>query len=302
MEISIELPKEIYDKYLKFVCYERTYNYILNFHMNDLKTDNLFIDRIFGYNFDEVSPEPLIREENMLSQVFKSFGHNIEVIKNDFLDVLLFELENGKFVQIAMEMTNAQNEKYYTSVLLEGTSNNNILFTKVSETENKVRFNISVDELIQRVMFVDKKTSLEIIDIKAMKSGYDQVKYSILGKNIEKLNGLEQYICSQSELFNNSKDGLEILDDKIQQLRFSKHLLNKLYPCYFYLNFQSNEFQNEELKNIANELHVNLEKLEKICSIVLGTRKEKMLINYFETLELIKENIDTACRHLEKYE
>lgn len=273
------------NKEIKYVCYERTYHYFLKKYMEIKSPDIFYIDRFLGFKFNCDNPEPLFPQSNLLEELMRDKCINIEVVEiNDLINILFGKLETN-VAKVGMSMLNAQNEEYFTSVLLEKIDSDYVFYTKISETARDIEKPLPIDEFLERIYRENNKVEIEWL---SYDSPIDALLWFEKGKekyaNLQYVNEFEEFILSQKSFYCNVENQQNLKCDKKLQLRFSKHVLNKLYPLVFFLEEEFISSNENDLVLEGIKLEQSLNKFQKISSIILSLGDFQYIEAYIEML------------------
>lgn len=291
------------EKLLQYVCYERTYQYFMKKYLKINSGDLLYYDRMLGFNFDENDAEPIIPHANEL-QLFleENFIINDTVTLEGLLN-RLSQASNQELAKVGMSMKNAQGEDYYTSVLLESASEHEVFFTKINEVETINNQPISLENFKKRV-YLNKQNKIDVEFLQYDGKSYEKKVGNIMKTGLVKYcateyaQGFREYIEDQRRKLDEENALLQMGENKNLQLRFSKHVLNKLYPIVFFLQtIQS----NEELIILSQKIIKSLEDLEKVAAIILSLQKATYIPMYLTILEDIDTELKEAYRLMKNY-
>ncbi|EPU1811171.1 hypothetical protein ACVU02_000591 [Listeria monocytogenes] len=273
------------NKEIKYVCYERTYHYFLKKYMEIKSPDIFYIDRFLGFKFNFDNPEPLFPSSNLLEEMMRDKCINIEVVEfNDLINMLFGRLETS-VAKVGMSMLNAQNEEYFTSVLLEKIDSDYVFYTKISETARDIEKPLPIEEFLERIYIEDNKVEIEWL---SYDSPIDTLLWFEKGKekyaNLQYVNEFEEFILSQKSFYCNVENQQNLKCDKKLQLRFSKHVLNKLYPLVFFLEEEFISSNENDLVLAGIKLEQSLNKFQKVSSIILSLGDFQYFEAYIEML------------------
>lgn len=280
------------EKNLQYVCYERTYQYFLKNYLNVINGDILYVDRLLGFVANIEEPEPIFPAENILLDFLNKECKKVDLVsKHDIISELKKKLDS-RVAKLAMEMLNAQNEKYFTSVLVEKIDTEFIYYTKINEVSIHIKEPLTYPEFLSRILIEDNNVEIEWlkydveIDVEQLllegKKKYIYCDYTF---------GFKDYIDSQVAFYKETDNQLKLKTEKHLQLRFSKHVLNKLYPIVFFLEEYDKFEKHIELREKRIILESLLGKFYKISSIILSLGKFEYFVNYIDTLHEIDESL-----------